>query len=166
MKKELMIIAVFMISIFVGCDITPSSVDQKQAAAQAKILAEQNRQLGLPNITNFTQKRTLKDIQEQCDRADNVLYAYTYSEVTGKFTFLGKCIGYPIPFSTQYTNPTVTVDVSERYGIEQLPQADPNGLFMPSSADASWIMLINPKTNKPAPVYVEPKVTVSPFPLI
>ena len=46
-----------------------------------------------------------------------------------------------------------------------LPQADPNGLFMPASAEGTWLMLINPKTNQPSPVYIEPRVTVSPFPL-
>jgi hypothetical protein len=36
---------------------------------------------------------------------------------------------------------------------------------MPASAEGTWIMLIDPKTNEPHPVYIEPRVLISPFPL-
>jgi hypothetical protein len=45
-----------------------------------------------------------------------------------------------------------------------LPQAEPNSLFMPSSAEASWIICSDSKKNL-APVYVEDKVISSPFKL-
>jgi len=160
MKKYVFISIALFSMLFMGANGCENSVDRKQSEKQAQILEEQNRQLGLPNISNFTQKRTLKDIQEQCDRVDNILYCYTYSEYTGKLIYFGRCIGYPIPFSTQYTNPERAI-----YSSTVISQADPNGLFMPSSSEATWIMLVNPKTNKPSPVYVEPKLIVSPFPL-
>jgi len=47
-----------------------------------------------------------------------------------------------------------------------LPQADPNGLFMPTSSSATWLMMIDPETNKPRPVYIEPEIIVSPFRLV
>jgi len=50
--------------------------------------------------------------------------------------------------------------------VQVLPQADPNGLFMPTSSSATWLMMIDPETNKPRPVYIEPEIVVSPFPLI
>jgi hypothetical protein len=81
--------------------------------------------------------------------------------MTGKLTFIGKCVGYPLPYSTQYTNP-MKVD-SYNHSIV-LPQADPNALFMPASAEATFVMMIDPE-GKPRPVYFEPRVTVSPFPL-
>jgi hypothetical protein len=56
-------------------------------------------------------------------------------------------------------------DSALNYGYAILPQADPNGLFMPTSSSATWLMMIDPKTNKPRPVYVEPEIVVSPFPL-
>ena len=46
-----------------------------------------------------------------------------------------------------------------------MPQADPNGLFMPNSADGTWLMMINPKTGDVHPTYCEPRVLVSAFPL-
>ena len=39
------------------------------------------------------------------------------------------------------------------------------GLFMPSNAEGTWIMLIDPRTNDTRSVYIEPRVIVSPFPL-
>lgn len=128
-----------------------------------------NRQIGLPNIHNFQQKKIMKMIYEQTDREDLICYAYLQSEYTGKLIFLGKCLGYGVPFSAQYTNPMKVVDYSAGYSMSgyhlgTLPQADPNGLYMPTSSDATWLMLLD-KKGKPHPVYVEPHIVVSPFPL-
>jgi hypothetical protein len=48
--------------------------------------------------------------------------------------------------------------------LHTLPQAEPNGLFMPSSAEGTWLMLLDSK-NEPHPVYIEPRIIVSPFSL-
>jgi hypothetical protein len=85
--------------------------------------------------------------------------------MTGKFTYIGKCIGFPIPYCTQFTNPQKIEWKDSSAGWVQLPQADPNTLFSPSSADATWILLVDPKTGDPHPMYMEPKATVVPFPL-
>jgi hypothetical protein len=100
-------------------------------------------------------------IFELCDKEDLITYAYIKSDYQGKLMFIGKCIGYGIPFSAQYTNPERTTN---RTGIT-LPQADPNGLFMPTTSSATWLIMIDPKTNEPRPVYIEPEIVVSPFPL-
>ena len=97
------------------------------------------------------------------DQENLVCYAYLKSDYSGKMIFLGKCIGYGLPYSVQYTNPEV-----KQYGFHDespLPQADPNGLFMPQGLSATWIMLIDPKTNEPHPAYFEPEVVVTSFPL-
>jgi hypothetical protein len=46
-----------------------------------------------------------------------------------------------------------------------MPQADPNGLFSPASAEGTWLMLVDPKTGDPRVVYIEPRLVVSPIPL-
>ena len=146
-----------------SCDENRSS-DQVQKEQQEQILQEGTREIGMPAIKNFQEKKTLKWIYELRDDAKLLNYAYAYSEMTGKFTFIGKCIGFPLPYSTQFTNPQKVEWMSQgRYTT--LPQADPNGLFSPASADGTWILLVNPKTGEPKPMYMEPKVTVVPFPL-
>ena len=46
-----------------------------------------------------------------------------------------------------------------------MPQAEPNGLYMPPDAEATWVMLINPANGEAVPTYVEPRITVSTFKL-
>ncbi|HUS89236.1 MAG TPA: hypothetical protein VMW91_07710, partial [Desulfosporosinus sp.] len=118
--------------------------------------------LALLNIVNFQQRKLMKMIYELADKEDLITYAYIKSDYQGKLFFIGKCIGFGIPFSAQYTNPMKPIHYN---GIATIPQPDPNGLFMPTSSSATWLMMIDPKTNQPRPVYVEPEIVVSPFPL-
>jgi len=139
-----------------------SSPDGVQAKQTQELMKEAQNQIGLPNIKNFQQKKIMKMIYEETDREDLICYAYIVAKYSGKLIFIGRCVGYGVPFSAQYTNPMRVV--SHASGIV-LPQPDPNGLFMPTSSSGTWLLLIDPKTNKPRPVYIEPEIIVSPFPL-
>ena len=91
-------------------------------------------------------------------------YAYLFAENTGRLISIGKCVGYGIPYSTQYTNPQ-KIASSREGAYATLPQADPNGLFSPASAEGTWLALVDPKTGDPRVVYIEPRIVVSPIPL-
>ena len=156
-KKHLVFmafIAVFGL-MFAECE----SSDDIQQQQQEKILKEGTAQMGMPAIKNFREKRLMKMILELRDQENVILYAYIVAENTGQLHFIGKCIGYPIPYATQYTNP-----MKVEYQDLAIPQADPNGLFSPASAEGTWIMMISPQGG-PKVVYIEPRVVVSPFPL-
>ena len=150
-----------------------SDIVQKEATEKA--LSEAQRQIGMPNITNFQQRKLMKMIYELCDKESLICYAYIKSDYQGKLVFIGKCVGFGIPFSAQFTNPMRIWDQEREGGantkyqdsgeIQVIPQADPNGLFMPTSSSATWLMMIDPKTNEQHPVYIEPEIVVSPFPL-
>lgn len=152
-----------------GCydlETKPTS-DMVQAKQTEQALSEAQRQIGMPNIVNFQQRKMMKLIYELTDKEDMITYAYLKSDYTGKLIFIGKCIGFGVPFSAQFTNPEKVVHENNYQGgsYGTLPQADPNGLFMPTSSSATWLMMIDPSTNKPRPVYIEPEIVVSPFPL-
>lgn len=147
-----------------GCDESQSSNSQL-AAKQEQIMQEANRQAGMPAIVNFQERKLMKMILELRDQENLVCYAYIVPEMTGKPVFIGKCIGYGLPYATQYTNPEARLDGSAAGELTTIPQADPNGLFMPASADGTWLMMIDPQTNEVKPVYCEPKILVSPFKL-
>jgi hypothetical protein len=119
----------------------------------------------MPAITNGTMKKQLKMIIEECDKQNLICYAYIIPEMTGRPVFLGKCMGYGIPYATQYTNPEKTVDGKMSGEFTTIAQADPDGLFKPASADGTWLLLIDPATNEPHPVFCEPKLLVTPFKL-
>lgn len=157
----------FAFSIF-GCEERKSPiVEERQQEQTDKILSEIDRQVGMPNIVNFQQKKLMKMIYEQTDREDLICYVYLQSQWTGKLVYIGKSLGYGVPFSAQYTNPIKFVDDpngSWDAGSIVIPQADPNGLYMPTSSSATWLLMLD-EEGKPHPVYIEPLIVVSPFPL-
>ncbi len=164
--NRLSTLGVVIVSIFVlsanSCDEPPSS-DKTQREMQEKLLAEGTAQTGMPSIKNFRERKLLKDILELRDQDGIVTYTYTFAEMTGKYTFFCDSIGYGLPYATEYTSP------QKPYydGISKfvLPQADPNGLFAPASAEGTWVMCKNPGGKEVRPVYIEPRVIVSPFKL-
>ncbi len=146
------------------CDTKPSS-DDIQRQQQERILQESTSQIGMPAMKNFRERKLLKDIIEMRDQTGLVTHTYFYSDINGKIgDKLCDSIGYPIPYATQFTNPQ-KMEYYSGHGMAQLPQADPNGLFSPGSAEGTWVLCKDPKGSEVRPVYVEPRVIASPFPL-
>lgn len=159
MKRIIALLMVLVLSVgLTGCSNDTS--DDKQRRDQERILQEGTAQTGMPAIKNFRERKMLKEIIELRDQEGLTTYTYLFSEQTGKLIFFGETIGYGIPYATQYTNPEKYV-----YQGTTLPQADPNGLFSPASAEGTWILLKDPNGNSVKPVYVEPRIVVSPFKL-
>ena len=152
--------------VFMGddCDSHTGS-DTEQSKQQEKILAEGTAQVGMPGIKNFREKKLLKDIYEMRDQDGLLTYTYVFAEQTGKLVFLCDSIGYPLPYATQFTNPQ-KADRYYEHGYLVLPQADPNGLFSPASAEGTWIVCRDPGAKTARVVYVEPRVISSPFKLV
>jgi hypothetical protein len=59
--------------------------DQIERNSQEKLLQEATRQIGMPAIKNFRQKKLVKMILELCDQMGLVTYTYTFSQFNGKF---------------------------------------------------------------------------------
>ena len=166
---------VFFCCVFVGCqgvDRVDNNADVRQARETKARLLEADKQIGMPDITRFTERKLAKDILELRDSENLSTYLYVLSW-DGKLVFLREAVGYGLPYSVQYTNPQTLVDADGVLGIntfqdngrvQTLPQADPNGLFMPEGLSATWVMLKD-QDGKPRPVYFEPQIIVSPFPL-
>jgi len=150
MKKILILISFLIFGLF-GCD----SAEWDQENKTDQLLKEVNSQIGLPAIKNFQEKKLAKMIFELRDQENLVTYVYLQN-LNGSLVFIGKAIGFGLPYSVQYTNP-------QQSGGR--PQADPNGLYMPQGLSATWVMMIDPHTGKGRPVYIEPNVIISPFPL-
>jgi hypothetical protein len=153
-----LLLIVLAFDFLVGCD---DSVDSSQQIKQEEVLSEANRQIGLPNITNFQELKNVKRIYELRDRSNLITYTYLV-DLNGHLHFLTKSLGYGLPYSTQFSNPE---KVTYRKGSTvTLPQAEPNGLYMPSTAEGTWITAIT-NVGEPQIIYVEPRVIVSPIQL-
>jgi hypothetical protein len=168
MRRFTFLAVVIMLSVSMGCDRAQTNdADADLQRKTEKSMQEANAQIGMPAIKNFQERKLAKMIFELRDQENLVCYAYIQNYMTGELVFVGKCIGYGLPYSVQYTNPEKVVHKMRHNGgsFGTLPQADPNGLFMPTGLSATWLMMIDPSSGKPRPVYFEPQVVVSPFPL-
>jgi hypothetical protein len=163
MIKFLMVFVVASFLMASSCQ-PQATADSKQAAQTMQALNNAAAEIGMPAIHRYTELKQFKQILELRDQANLITHTYLMNEMTGEIgQYLGKSIGYGIPAATQFTNPVRTVRVlGNGGGAVQLPQADPNGLFMPTSTSATWVILIGPD-GKPNPCFIEPLILVFPF---
>jgi hypothetical protein len=138
-----------------GCDDNPSDTQQRQQ--QERLSQESNNQVGMPGIANFTEKKVMRRLYEMRDR--NVA-TYTYIvDMQGKLHHVCDSMGYGLPYGVQFSNP----EKPTSYGNgTMMPQSEPNGLFMPPSAEGTWVICASTK-GEFTPMYIEPRVIVSPF---
>ena len=163
MKKTLIILLAVLLAIILSASSCENnSSDSRQMKQQEVMLDELTKQTGMPNIVNGRERRLLKSILELRDQDGLVTYTYLFSEMTGKLIYLGESMGYGIPYATQYTNPMKPL-YTEWRDTPTIPQADPNGLFSPESADGTWIMMLDPTSGEVRPQYIEPKIITLTF---
>lgn len=161
----LLLVSCFLLMGVNGCFEEPVSSDKIQKQQQELLLLEGTSQVGMPAIKNFRERKILKDIFELRDQTGLTTYTYLWNEINGRLVFLCNSIGYGIPYATQFTNPEKIVEGCSCDGRITLPQADPNGLFSPQSAEGTWVMCKDPQSAEVRPVYIEPRILVSQFKL-
>lgn len=160
MKRiDLMIVVYAAATLLAACDVQPNST-QIERKKQEEMNMQAVTQVGMPAIVNFAEKRMMKDILELRDQ--NVATITYIVDMNGKLHKMCNSVGYGLPYATQYTNPQRPI--SDTHGLATLPQADPNGLYSPASADGTWVLCVDAK-GKAKPVFMEPRVVVSPIPL-
>jgi hypothetical protein len=159
--KAAALLAVLALAQGDDCGDTTDPAAKQQALEQAKALEQAHEAVGMPATPNWQEKRMVKDLYELRDKAI-ATNTYLVNEMRGCLVYLGPSVGYGLPYGTQYTAPTrmVSPGSSYRYSI---PQAEPNGLYVPETAEGTWVMLKDPGGDAVKPVYVEPRVLVSPF---
>ena len=158
MKKLLLVLP--LIALLSACDERQNS-RQIEAAKQEEMQLQAVQSVGMPAITNFAEKRMFKDILELRDK--NVPTTTYLVGMNNQLTKVCDSVGYGLPYATQYTNPQMRV--GSQNGVVTLPQADPNGLYSPASAEGTWVLCVDHKDGKAKPIYIEPRIIVSPFAL-
>jgi len=174
-SKRVLVLVIILLLVTGGTTVfangnyeTATGDAEKVQAQQTKVAMRQAQNMvGAPAIKNYTDRKDLKMIYELRDQADLICYAY-FVTLNGDLVFFGKTKGFGIPYSTQYTNPYQIKD--NQHGSYEadsvlLPQADPNALYQPTTSSATWLIMFDPETNEPKPIYVEPLIIVSPFKL-
>ena len=136
---------------------------------RATLIAQEQASVvvGMPAIKNYTEKRQLKTIYELRDTANLVTYTYTI-DMNGKRHSVcpTTSVGFGFPYATQFTAPKAPRIARAPYPdgnqgewrTYEADQPEPNGLYMPASADGTWVICLNPINKELAPTYVEPRV--------
>ena len=160
--KKLALILPFIVAL-AACDGPRPTSTQIEKAKQEEMSMQAVQQVGMPAIVNFAEKRMMKDIIELRDRMEPTITYVT--DMNGHLHKRCNSVGYGLPYATQYTNPQRVARGNEtpEHGNVTLPQADPNGLYSPASAEGTWVMCVF--DGKAKPVYFEDRVTVSPVAL-
>lgn len=162
MKKiiGLVFVGIMVCGILSGC--SGDADVEAEKSYQETLMQQANDEVGMPEVTEFYEKKLAKEIFEKRDDSKLVCYAYSQN-LEGKFIYVGKCMGYGLPYSTQYTNPTTIKEFGVRGGWSDIavPQADPNGLYGADGLDATWLMMINEDSGEPYIMYCEPTIVVT-----
>ena len=158
--KKLLLVLPFAMAL-VACDQRPETSTQIERKKQEEMSLQAVQQVGMPAITNFAEKRMMKDILELRDK--NVATVTYLVGMNNQLTKVCDSVGYGLPYATQYTNPQRVSDYT--HGVVAIPQADPNGLYSPASAEGTWVLCVDHKDGKAKPLYIEPRIIVSPFAL-
>ena len=145
-----------------ACDVPPTQRTSEEIQNKQQEIVNKHavQSVGMPSIKNFAEKRLLKDIYELRDRSISTV-TYT-KDMNGHAHKFCESVGFAIPFAAQYTSPERPAlgHETEMSGNIVLPQADPNGIYSPSSAEGTWVMCIGKKSRKMHPVYIEDRVFV------
>lgn len=165
MKRFISLLLVLvMVFSLAGCGSTrEKTTDENQAQVTQELLKEANAQVGMPEIHNFFEKDMMKYLYELRDDSELITYTYIVN-LDGRLVYQGQSIGFGIPASVQFSNPEKFIDnnydLGEGWGGIILPQAEPNGLFMPEGLSATWIIMVNEETGELMPEYFEPTIVV------
>jgi hypothetical protein len=141
---------------------------QEQTRQTQLMAAEAMAQAGMPKIVNFTELKLNNWLFELRDQEGLQTYSYV-QDMEGRLWHFCNSIGYGMPFSAQRSNPEapVVLNPTGKTGGRAtfvLPQPEPNGLYPPTSSSATWVICAA-SDGTPMPIYTEPTLIVSPFPL-
>ena len=95
-KKVLSIIAVITLAVcmLAGCG------EEAETSYTNDIMTNAYDAVGFPDVSNYFERSQLKEIYEMRDDPQLICYRYTKNDMTGKWVYQGKCVGYGIPYTT------------------------------------------------------------------
>lgn len=163
MKRFMMIFALIFVTPIVmgnqGCT-TQSQEDLDRKSVQA----QQSQYAAGQPVPTFDWSLE-RDLVRQLYEIRNVRAATHSVWRSDLGTVEGDCpsMGFGMPYDTSLTNP-LQGDYYRNGGVAVIEQAEPNGIFASKNTIATWVMCVL-SGGIVAPVYVETKVTVYPYPV-
>lgn len=169
MKKSKKALYVIPWLILVFLLLSAESCDGAQTAQESNQVNDQQ--------TTYSQNQPLHkydysperdELQQIYDARMKVVNTWTVIFSMGKPIFVCPSKGYPIPYTTQLTNPDQVHSGSASYDPSVvIPQAEPNGLYTGTSS-ATWVLCVRSLPGGGSeidPVYSEPDALAFPYPV-
>lgn len=149
------IILIIFALVFSACADSSSRIEQKQQeGGQLSLLQNQP----VPDLGGFSLER--KIVIETYQARNRVIATYTYTMTyDGRIIEICASIGYPIPYATQLTNP-LRYEYNSNGAV--LGNPEPNGLYTPSSAEATLVQCVN-EDGSVTPTYWEDRIFTLPY---
>jgi hypothetical protein len=157
MKKILVVLFVLIAFVLVSCygGDTQSIEQGQQREAVNSIMVNQP----IPDLGGYSFERQI--VIETYLARNNTIATYAYMiSMDGKIIEICPSIGYPIPYSTQLTNPLRTVGDLNTTSV--IANSEPNGLYPPGDAAATLVQCVQPDGSV-SPVYIEWYVLAFPY---
>lgn len=156
------LILLFLLLSAESCDGYQTSTESNQVNDQQTVYS-QNQPL---HKYDYSPERD--ELQQIYDARMKVVNTWTVIYSMGKPVFVCPSKGYPIPYTTQLTNPDQVHDGSSTADPSVvIPQAEPNGLYTGTSS-ATWVLCIRSLPGGGSeidPVYSEPDAIAFPYPV-
>lgn len=156
-KLVLALVSIMTAVVLAGClDNSGAQARYQESVQQGKGVLAIVQNQPVPDLGGWSLEREIVR-QTYLARNQNVAtYSYLFT-MDGKIVEVCASIGYPIPYSTQLTNPEVYASSGGT-----LPQAEPTGLYPPSNAAATLVQCAVGE-GKVSPVYIEDNVLTLPY---
>ena len=168
MKRLLLSLALAPLLLANDGSCTPDSdpASERQASATRASMNAADRQIGMPRIVNYSQRKLLKNAYEDMDQT---ILTWVYAQgLDGRFVCMGQALGYGVSLGTSFTAPEYPqyIQMPQTQNVtEMIAQPEPNGLYAPPSGDATIVDLVDPATGQAHTAMIEQKVVTIPFPL-
>lgn len=167
MIKHALLVAAAALSL-TACEVSTDPAAARQAKATVTAMNAADREVGMPRIKNFAQRKLLKNAYEDMDQT-TLTYVYTQA-LDGKFICLGQAVGYGVSMGTQFTASQYpqwiagtgggdSSDVAR--GTYMIDQPEPNGLYSPSTGEATIVNLIG-QDGVAHTAVMEPRIVTTP----
>ncbi len=168
-KTALITAVIALVAVLAACGsggtTAPNVVDTRNTDAQMGIY---NKILPVPLYDYSVERDVMIQIYNQRMKAvDTYSVAFSF----GKPIWACPSKGYPIPYTTQLTNPQRIDDNhngnSSFYAAGVVAQAEPNGLYT-GTTTSTWVLCVRALAgggSEVVPVYAEPDVIAFPFPV-
>lgn len=151
MKLKLLLVVVCVPLLLAGC-LPDSNSSQAVVSSQQSIYRKEQP---IPFFNFSSQRQELIDIYKAINDSVST-YTYLYSPYLNTLTLICPSISFPIDSATQLDNPS-KISWSSTSQSHVLPQAEPDGLYPPNSAEGTYVMCLN-NDGTGSPVYSEPNV--------